>query len=169
MIEVKNHDTLVDSLRKFTEQEAIADYFCEKCNKKMAKIYKRTYLNALPQIVILNLQRIVYDQQKGDKVKVHTQLSFPQDISFADFIKNDGPTAPTDYKLKGVVIHTGTSEGGHYYSLVKTKQYGWIKFNDQSVTAFDEKDLERETFGGFEGSDGWGDVNYSTNAYILFY
>ena len=23
------------------------------------------------------------------------------------------------YRLKGVVIHTGTSEGGHYYSLIR--------------------------------------------------
>jgi hypothetical protein len=52
---------------------------------------------------------------------------------------------------------------------VKTKHYGWLKFNDQAVSAFDEKDLERETFGGFEARDGWGDVTYSTNAYILFY
>jgi ubiquitin C-terminal hydrolase len=26
----------------------------------------------------------------------------------------------TNYRLKGVVVHTGTSEGGHYYSLIKT-------------------------------------------------
>jgi ubiquitin C-terminal hydrolase len=109
----------------------------------MNKIYKRTYLNELPEIVILNLQRIIYDQQKGEKVKVHTQLSFPQSINFNDFIKNDNPTLYTEYNLKGVVIHTGTSEGGHYYSLVKTKKYGWLKFNDQNVTQFDEKDIER--------------------------
>jgi ubiquitin C-terminal hydrolase len=28
MIEVKNHDSLIDSLRKFTEREEISDYFC---------------------------------------------------------------------------------------------------------------------------------------------
>lgn len=45
MIEVKNHDNLEDSLKKFTEKEEVADYFCEKCNKKVSKIGKRTYLN----------------------------------------------------------------------------------------------------------------------------
>jgi ubiquitin carboxyl-terminal hydrolase 9/13 len=41
------------------------------------------------------------------------------------------------YNLKGVVIHSGNSEGGHYYSLIKTEKYGWLKFNDQTVTNMD--------------------------------
>ena len=48
----------------------------------------------------------------------------------------------TNYRLKGVVIHTGTSEGGHYYSLIrdnKGDQSKWLKFNDQNVVSFDEK------------------------------
>jgi len=49
---------------------------------------------------------------------------------------------PTPYVLKGVVIHSGTSEGGHYYSLIK-KEGKWFKFNDQSVTLFAENDLGR--------------------------
>jgi len=48
----------------------------------------------------------------------------------------------TLYTLKGVVIHTGTSEGGHYYSLIKSES-GWYKFNDQSVISFDVNDLPR--------------------------
>lgn len=91
-------------------------------------------------MLILNLQRITYDQSKGEKAKVHSQLTFPHSIDFADYIKNDSPV-DSAYRLKGVVIHTGTSEGGHYYSLVRTKQFGWLKFNDQSVTPFEEKDI----------------------------
>lgn len=93
--------------------------------------------------MVLNLQRIIYDPYKGDKVKVHSKLSFPQVLNFQDFIKNDSTAIHTEYSLKGVVIHTGTSDGGHYYSLIKTKKYGWLKFNDQNVTPFDEKDIER--------------------------
>lgn len=56
----------------------------------------------------------------------------------------------TKYRLKGVVIHTGTSEGGHYYSLIRDNNSdGWLKFNDQNVVPFDEKEIAREGFGGF--------------------
>jgi ubiquitin C-terminal hydrolase len=70
-------------------------------------------------------------------------MSFPLTLDFQDFIKNDNPAIQAEYSLKGIVIHTGTSDGGHYYSLIKTKKYGWLKFNDQNVTLFDEKDIER--------------------------
>lgn len=50
----------------------------------------------------------------------------------------------TQYRLKGVVIHTGTSEGGHYYSLIKdNRKDRWLKFNDQNVMEFDPKEIPR--------------------------
>lgn len=52
------------------------------------------------------------------------------------------------YKLKGVVNHTGTAEGGHYYSYIKTNEDTWCEFNDSIVKMFDPKDLEKECFGG---------------------
>ena len=52
--------------------------------------------------------------------------------------------------LKGVVIHTGTSEGGHYYSLIRDNDNPrWLKFNDQNVVDFDEKEIGREGYGGY--------------------
>ena len=45
----------------------------------------------------------------------------------------------------------------------------WYKFNDQSVTLFNEADIGREAFGGEEVTDHWGEHSSSTNAYILFY
>lgn len=74
----------------------------------------------------------------------------------------------SNYSLQGVVIHSGTSEAGHYYSLIKIGE-NWYKFNDQTVTQFDLKQMPSEAFGGSEQADQWGDLKYSTNAYILFY
>lgn len=36
------------------------------------------------------------------------------------------------YRLKGFIVHIGTSESGHYYSLVKEGDR-WIKFDDSRV------------------------------------
>lgn len=89
---------------------------------------------------MLNLQRIIFDPKVNEKVKVHTRMTFPDNINFQEYIKNNNPTSKneiTNYRLKGVVIHTGTSEGGHYYSIIRTNQNQWYKFNDQSVVPFD--------------------------------
>ena len=39
------------------------------------------------------------------------------------------PDEPFDYFLRGTVIHSGTSEGGHYYSFINSKDK-WYCFND---------------------------------------
>ena len=58
------------------------------------------------------------------------------------------------YELAGVVIHIGTAQSGHYYSLVKdrrdTSRNTWFELNDSFVSEFDIEDLEKEAFGGFE-------------------
>lgn len=49
--------------------------------------------------------------------------------------------------LKGVVIHSGCAESGHYYSLIKSEAE-WYKFDDSRVTSFKMNDLSDEAFGG---------------------
>lgn len=36
------------------------------------------------------------------------------------------------YELKAIVMHSGTSEGGHYYMLRKNSD-GWYMFDDTNV------------------------------------
>lgn len=79
-----------------------------------------------------------------------------------------------EYKLRGVVIHMGTSESGHYYSLIKDGKDNWFEFNDNTVTLFDVNDLPYEAYGG-EEKISVGNLGNSTklpkskNAYLLFY
>jgi len=57
------------------------------------------------------------------------------EINFEEYMKHSNlENMNTKYRLKGVVIHTGTSAGGHYYSLIRdSRSQKWYKFNDQSV------------------------------------
>jgi hypothetical protein len=53
------------------------------------------------------------------------------------------------YNLRGVLIHAGVSQSGHYYSFIKDKETGqWFRFDDEDVTPWDLKNLERQCFGG---------------------
>lgn len=68
------------------------------------------------------------------------------------------------YKLKGVVIHSGSADSGHYYSFIENKDGRWFEFNDEKVTPFDVKCLEDEAFGARDG-----EYVKIKNAYLLFY
>lgn len=45
------------------------------------------------------------------------------------------------YKLKGVVIHYGVSEAGHYTSYIRIENGEWKYFDDDRISSFDFKEL----------------------------
>mmetsp|Transcript_7112 Transcript_7112/g.6382 ORF Transcript_7112/g.6382 Transcript_7112/m.6382 type:complete len:168 (+) Transcript_7112:5497-6000(+) len=71
-----------------------------------------------------------------------------------------------EYNLKGVVIHMGVADSGHYYSIIKDSEdegkQTWLEFNDDKVRDFDIKNLSNVAFGSKDGH------SYQ-NAYILVY
>ncbi len=68
----------------------------------------------------------------------------------------DGPLV---YELYSVLIHSGTSNAGHYFSYIKSFENGrWYHFNDERVTEINVQDIEK-TFGG----------SGLSNAYVLYY
>lgn len=69
-----------------------------------------------------------------------------------------------NYRLKGVVVHTGSADSGHYYSFVEDNDKGWFEFNDIRVTPFDVNNLPDETFGSKDAYE-----DKIKNAYLLFY
>merc|ERR550525_993243 len=83
-----------------------------------------------------------------------------------------------EYELKGIVVHTGSAEAGHYYSYIKDRVTGeWNEFNDSLIKTFDVKFLDNDCFGGkkkWKSSQNWGtewehDQEKIKNAYILVY
>ena len=89
------------------------------------------------------------------------------------------------YDLIGVTVHTGTADGGHYYSFIQEidevdgDSPKWFLFNDAEVKQFDvDSQLAAECFGGETTSksydshnDKFNDLAYekTNSAYMLFY
>ncbi|KAG7298078.1 hypothetical protein JYU34_018848 [Plutella xylostella] len=57
-----------------------------------------------------------------------------------------------EYELIGVTVHTGTADGGHYYSFIRDREHEphdrWLLFNDAEVKPFDPAHIAAECFGG---------------------
>ena len=95
-----------------------------------------------------------------------------------------------EYKLVGVVVHSGTANAGHYWSYINTRRgYNepdendptwkntetdpWLEFNDSMVREFNFEKLKEDCFGG-DGKggndDGWSfGGSYGKSAYMLVY
>ena len=59
------------------------------------------------------------------------------------------------YKLRGVVLHSGTADYGHYTSLSydresasSQEQQRWYEFNDSRVRGFNPDLMQVEAYGG---------------------
>lgn len=88
-----------------------------------------------------------------------------------------------EYDLVGVTVHTGTADGGHYYSFIKERSTTgigdrWFLFNDAEVKIFDPSQIAAECFGGEMTSKTYDSVTEkyldfsfekTNSAYMLFY
>jgi ubiquitin C-terminal hydrolase len=80
------------------------------------------------------------------KIKINSYLKFPEMLNMqkytADYLAGDQgqPEGNFTYALRGTVIHSGTSEGGHYYSFVKPNDK-WYCFNDEFLDEISPKKI----------------------------
>lgn len=166
---------------------------------------KRTSFRHLPPVLCLNIQRYVYNVMLMQREKVNSLLEFPEKLNMYEYteqhllkdqsekaanesgVNGDSVEQPMnegneegepcyDYELVGVTVHTGTAEGGHYYSYIRDRyqppdqEAVWYSFNDTDVRVFDTNKLAAECFGGQMPVQGNRPaVEKSNSAYMLVY
>lgn len=182
-------------------------YTCSTCLRKV-RAEKRACFRQLPQILCFNTMRYTFNMITMLKEKINTHFSFPmqldmsgymektlvgQRLDIEDHLEDEQADEDEDvsyiYDLIGVTVHTGTAEGGHYYSFIKDRSTSdqevedeeknkWFFFNDADVKQFDPSQLPGECFGGettsktYDSStDKFMDMSYekTNSAYMLFY
>src|SRR4051812_3837312 len=117
-------------------------YLCSTCNKKVNTL-RRVCLKKLPNHLICVLKRFEFDYDTMQKQKVNDLCEFPMRLNVEPYTqqglrkaekakKNESgekkeeleveteeyPSDYFEYKLTGVVIHIGSADSGHYYSLI---------------------------------------------------
>ena len=168
-VDIKNVGNVVQCLNKFIKEETIEDYHCEKCNKKITHI-KHVLIDKIPNILIIHLQRIAFSYETFNMEKINTHITFEKTLNIKRFTVNkENPEIPSeyyDYDLQGILIHSGTAQYGHYYSIIlNTEAYSeyWYKFNDSQVISVDYNTIISDAYGNS------GPYAYGSSAYMLIY
>ena len=185
-VEIKNFTKLQKSLEKLIEPEIIEDYKCSNCKTKVT-INKRLTLAKLPNILVIHLKRFSINYEYNQTEKINSFFEFPKELNLKEFCIENVQKEDNDeddiylrnndyysYVLKGVNVHSGHANGGHYYSIINLEREGqgntmknvpfteskWVKFNDSNLSDYDLNDIPNECYGSKESA---------TNAYLLIY
>ncbi|VDM98498.1 unnamed protein product [Thelazia callipaeda] len=124
----------------------------------------------------------VTDSGRGTSVSISPETNEGlgnSEISTSEIKLNDNNTK---YCLRGVVVHSGQANGGHYYSFIRSEEDGgrWFKFDDIDVTEWhlSKEEMRNMWFGGeyiAESLDNSGNHSQKRrqkrwwNAYLLIY
>jgi len=189
-VAVKHTPTLQEALSKMIESEELKNFEVEGQEERIT-VRKRTVFEALPSTMLIMLNRFEWNFNTGERVKLNDYFEFPMDLDMAPYTKaglanaedpdcDEDPTA-VPYKLKGVLIHSGTAEMGHYYSYICDRTGNnemWYDYDDSSVTKINLANLPTLAFGGEYTHTVWDQhqkkyvprkSTRTNNAYLLVY
>ena len=167
-LQIKNHKNLKESLNSFFDGEILDGqnkYFCEKCKKKV-RAEKKISVKELPKVFVFVLNRFEYDYDKMIRNKINNYCELPEKIDMTAYYDGVEVDQDLNFYLTGMIIHQGTSEFGHYYSIIKDLDMNkWLVLNDQEIYELKEEYLQYEAFGNFENNG----APDGPSAYVVFY
>lgn len=160
-VDLEQHTSVTSCLRKFSEEEMLCErnkFHCDKCGG-LQEAEKRMKVKRLPRILALHLKRFKYTEDLQRLQKLFHRVVYPYYLRLFN-TTDDAEDPDRLYELYAVVVHIGGGPyHGHYVSIIKTQDRGWLLFDDEMVEPVD-KAFVRNFFGG-EGN--------LACAYVLFY
>lgn len=173
-------------------EAAFKDYIAEETlegeNRYQAEGYglqdakKGVIFQTFPPVLHLQLKRFEYDFMRDVNVKINDRYEFPLEIDLKPYLDPETTDASENwnYKLHGVLVHSGDVHGGHYFVLIKPTPDGkWFKLDDDRVIPVLEKEVLEDNFGGegkFNGNNQPANKQQAkiankriNNAYMLVY
>ncbi|KAG6041556.1 hypothetical protein E4U41_003572 [Claviceps citrina] len=160
-IDLEEHASVTSCLRKFSAEEMLCErnkFHCDRCGG-LQEAEKRMKVKRLPKILTLHLKRFKYTEDYSRLQKLFHRVVYPYHLRM--FNTTDEADDPDRlYELYAVVVHIGgNAYHGHYVSIIKTQDRGWLLFDDEMVEPVD-KHFVRNFFGDRPGM---------ATAYVLFY
>jgi len=122
---------LSDLVENYFEPENLTGdnkYLCETCDNH-TEAQRTVSITSPPNCLLITLLRFKYDIATQRRVKIMSGIKYPQ------YLEVPVLGGKVGYRLYGVVIHSGyTSDGGHYYTWIRSSETHWRILNDSSVT-----------------------------------
>ncbi|QIW95842.1 hypothetical protein AMS68_001360 [Peltaster fructicola] len=168
-VDLSPHTSVTSCLRKFSQEEMLCErnkFHCDPCGG-LQEAEKRMKIKRLPKILALHLKRFKYTEDLQKLQKLFHRVVYPFHLRLFN-TTDDAEDADRLYELYAVVVHIGGGPyHGHYVSIVKTQDRGWLLFDDELVEPV-SKDYVLSFFGG-EPIPGASDARQLACAYVLFY
>ena len=163
LLQITGKSCLSDSLSAYIQGELMTGsnaINCPNC-KSPQNTEKSPLFAALPNILIFVLRRFDYNLGENAKYrKINDYFEFREELDMEKYaLKGDFEENYYKYRLRGVILHVGTVESGHYYALIKQNEK-WMKFDDEKIS--EVVSFDQESFGSR-------DAQSSKNAYLLLY
>lgn len=160
-VDLDQHSSVTSCLRKFSEEEMLCErnkFHCDRCGD-LQEAEKRMKIKRLPKILALHLKRFKYTEDLQRLQKLFHRIVYPYHLRLFN-TTDDAEDPDRLYELYAVVVHIGGGPyHGHYVSIIKTQDRGWLLFDDELVEPVD-KSFVRNFFGDRPGL---------ACAYVLFY
>ena len=169
-LNVKGMKTLSDAFRNYVAVETLDGkdmYQAEGFGLQEA--WKGIIFQSLPPVLHLQLKRYEYDMQLDamakarviythnraiDNIlvtpKIDDRFEYPLEIDLDEFLDETADRSKSwKYRLHGVLVHSGSCQGGHYFALIKPDRgTRWLKFDDDRVTPVTDREVLEENYGG---------------------
>lgn len=160
-IDLEEHTSVTACLQKFSAEEMLCErnkFHCDHCGG-LQEAEKRMKIKRLPKVLALHLKRFKYTEDYSRLQKLFHRVVYPYQLRMFN-TTGDAEDPDRLYELYAVVIHIGgNAYHGHYVSVIKTEDRGWLLFDDEMVEPVD-KHYVRNFFGDKPGM---------ACAYVLFY
>ena len=183
-VDVRGVGGLEASLRKCVEGEIITDFLWEE-DQPRVNITKRQCVSRLSESIVFHLKRFELNFDTFMREKVNDEFTFPTTLDMYPFSRegvsgkpvseSENPPGYYQYELGAIVVHSGTTDSGHYFSHIResaedaaercrllqevgetitpqTRARQWITFDDSEVSLFSEARIPAECFGGLTTS-----------------
>lgn len=160
-VDLEQHSSVTSCLRKFSAEEMLCErnkFHCDNCGG-LQEAEKRMKIKRLPKILALHLKRFKYTEDLQRLQKLFHRVVYPYHLRL--FNTTDEAEDPDRlYELYAVVVHIGGGPyHGHYVSIIKTEDRGWLLFDDEMVEPVDKSYV----------CNFFGDRPGLACAYVLFY
>ncbi|KAL9629346.1 MAG: hypothetical protein Q9204_005323 [Flavoplaca sp. TL-2023a] len=160
-VDLDEHSSVTSCLRKFSEEEMLCErnkFHCDRCGG-LQEAEKRMKIKQSPKILALHLKRFKYTEDMQRLQKLFHRVVYPYHLRLFN-TTDDAEDPDRLYELYAVVVHIGGGPyHGHYVSIIKTEDRGWLLFDDELVEPVD-KSYVLNFFGDRPGL---------ACAYLLFY